>query len=111
MESFSITVCLLLSAVAYIFSYRQFRERGILLNNAWLFASPEEREHMDKRPYFRQSGIVFGGIGLVFTLTALEIGLRLYWMWPLTVALMVVLVIYAIASAVWIERKLKKNRM
>ena len=40
-------------------SIRHFMEKGILMNNAYLYASPDERKTMDKKPHYRQSAICF----------------------------------------------------
>ena len=43
-------------AVAFgVLSACSFMEKGYLLNNQYLNASKEERESMDKRPYYRQT--------------------------------------------------------
>ena len=45
---------------------RHFNERGYLLNNAYIYASKEQRETMNKRQYYRQSAIVFCILFIVF---------------------------------------------
>ena len=57
-----------LSAGAFAVSVMQFHEKGFLWNNAYIFASKEERRKMDKKPYYRQSGFVFMLIGIIFGL-------------------------------------------
>ena len=54
----TIVFLFLLTLASFGISYFQFHERGFLLNNAWLYASAEERNKMNKKPYYRQSGIV-----------------------------------------------------
>ncbi len=66
-------VCSILSIGAFIVSFRSFREKGFLFNNAYLYASKEERDMMDKKPYYRQSAIVFLMIGVIFLLNAISI--------------------------------------
>ena len=34
-------------------SARQFAEKGFLFNNAYLFATKDERAKMEKKPYYR----------------------------------------------------------
>lgn len=41
-------VALALAALLFVLSCRSFREKGFLLNNAYLYASKEEREAMDR---------------------------------------------------------------
>lgn len=43
----------------FVLSYRQFNEKGFLFNNAYIFASKQERETMNKKPHYKQSGICF----------------------------------------------------
>lgn len=64
---------LIVSLSALIISYFQFKEKGFLFNNAYLYASEKERETMDKKPHYRQSAIVFLLIGISFSLLAIEI--------------------------------------
>ena len=49
----------LLAGGLFFLGVRQLLERGYLLNNAWIYATKKERESMNKKPYYRQSGIVF----------------------------------------------------
>ena len=104
----AIIICLVMAAVFYIAAYFQFKEKGILLNNAYLYASAEERNSMDKKPYYRQSGIVFSFIGTIFVLNILQVvtgsGLVVYFI----IAMSVITLIYAIASSVIIWIKLSK---
>ena len=57
-----------ISLFTFILSIYSFRERGFLLNNAWLYASKQERETMNKKPFYRQTAIVFLLIGIIFLL-------------------------------------------
>ena len=50
--------------ILFFLSFIQFRERGFILNNAYIWASKKERKEMDanqeaKRPHYRQSGYTF----------------------------------------------------
>ena len=49
-----------------IISIRSFQNKGFLFNNAFIYASKTERETMDKKPYYRQSAIVFLFLCFVF---------------------------------------------
>lgn len=101
-----IIICLILAAVFYVAGYFQFREKGILLNNAYLYASAEERISMDKKPHYRQSGIVFCFIGTIFVLNIFQIitgsGLIFYFI----IAAAVITLIYTIVSSVriWLKK-------
>ena len=58
-ELVTAVVMFVLAALLLVLGVRHFLERGYLLNNAWIYASPKERETMDKKPWYRQSAIVF----------------------------------------------------
>lgn len=92
------------AAGAFLAAAFSFKEKGVLLNNAWLYASKEERERMDKTPYYRQTGVVFLLIGLMLVLSCLEVTLhedRLFYGVILTAAAALV---YGIVSTVIINR-------
>ena len=61
-----------IAIACFIFSYLQFQEKGFLFNNAYIYASKQERETMDKKPHYKQSGIVFVFIGIIFFIKALH---------------------------------------
>ena len=49
-------IFLLLSIGTFVISYLQFKEKGFLFNNAYVWASPEERKRMDENKEW--SGII-----------------------------------------------------
>ena len=102
-------VLLLLSIFAFVLSIRSFCEKGFLLNNSYLYASKQEREAMDKKPYYRQSAIVFLLIGCIFTFNGFAILLRIDWLSYIAVAVIFGAIVYAIASSVAIERNKKQK--
>lgn len=91
----------------FVFSYFQFKEKGFLFNNAYIYASKKERETMDKKPHYRQSGIVFLMIGTIFLINALEMIVNTGWLVYAVIAVAVVAVIYAVVSSVVIEKNKK----
>ena len=93
-------ICVVLALVCICISVMQFRERGFLFNNAYIWASKEERETMDKTPHYRQSGIVFALCAALFFAMALECGLLTGWLWLIVGALTLAILVYAIASSV-----------
>ena len=105
-----ITACILfaIAITAFIFSIRAFRCKGFLLNNAYIYASKKERETMDKKPYYRQTAIVFALIGLIFLTNGLAVLIQARWTTYLFIVLMVTAVIYAISSSVAIGKKKAK---
>ena len=95
------------SIYKFIISYFSFREKGFLFNNAYLYASKEERATMDKKPHYRQSAIVFLMIGIVFLLIAISVFCINRWIRYIAIAVAIIAIIYAIVSSVMIERHKK----
>ena len=102
-------VLFLVSLGAFVMSIRSFREKGFPLNNAYLYASKREREAMDKKPYYRQSAIVFAMIGVIFLLNGLALLLHADWMFYGVGAVAAIAAIYAIGSSRRIEKKKKQK--
>ena len=100
-------LCDVLAIGAFIISYFSFREKGFLFNNAYLYASKEERATMDKKPHYRQSAIVFLMIGSVFLLIAISVFCINRWIRYIAIAVAIIAIIYAIVSSVMIERHKK----
>ena len=93
-------VLFLISALAFLLSIRSFQEKGFLLNNAYLYASRQERETMDKKPHYRQSAIVFLLLGCIFLLNGLQVLLNAPWIFYAVMVLMIVTLGYAIVSSI-----------
>ena len=106
-EIITAVVLFLIAAVAFFLSYRSFREKGFLLNNAYLYASKKEREAMDKKPHYRQSAIVFLLIGFIFLLNGLSALLALPWISYIATGVIVIAIVYAITSSTKIQKKTK----
>ena len=102
-----ITSCILfiIAIGAFIKSYRSFKEKGFLFNNAYIYASKQERETMNKTPHYRQSAIVFLLIGVIFLLNGVSVLLAANWIFFLVIAIAVVAIVYAIVSSIAIERR------
>lgn len=90
----------LIAAASFIISILQFKEKGFLFNNAYIWASKEERQRMDKRPHYRQSGVVFSLIGVLFLLLALEVLLDAGWLLYAFWGVVILTVVYAIVSSI-----------
>ncbi|MGN0165519.1 MAG: DUF3784 domain-containing protein [Lachnospiraceae bacterium] len=93
----------IVALVCFILGIRHLMEKGFLLNNAYLYASKEEREAMNKKPYYRQSGIILILLGIVFTFNAVAVLLENVNLSYIAIAVIGVVLIYAIASTVKIE--------
>ena len=96
-----------IAIVCFIFSYLQFHQKGFLFNNAYIYASKQERKTMDKKPYYKQSGIVFVLIGIIFLIDAIDIILQTGWLFYLVIGVAIVAIAYAIISSVMIEKRKK----
>ena len=110
MEDIIVAIVLFaVAAAAFVLSIRSFLEKGFLLNNAYLYASKKQRAEMNKKPYYRQSAVIFFMIGIVFLVLGLAIVLDAFWMTYITEAVIAVMLIYAIASSVAIEKNKKQK--
>ncbi len=96
-----------IAIACFIFSCLQFQEKGFLFNNAYIYASKQERETMDKKPHYKQSGIVFVFIGIVFLINAVDIILQTGWLIFLVIGVAIVAIVYAIVSSIIIEKRKK----
>ena len=76
-----------------------------MLNNAYIYASKEERETMDKRPYYRQSAIVFSVLCVAFLVIGLALILKNDKLFLLEIPLFAGVIVYAIISTIMINRK------
>ena len=97
-------IVFIMSIGAFIISFRAFKEKGFLFNNAYIYASKQERSNMNKKPYYRQSAIVFLFVGIIFLLNALDIILKTGWIFYVVLAVAIITIIYAFTSSVSIEK-------
>lgn len=70
----------IVATVCFVISYFQFNEKGFLFNNAYIYASKQEKETMDKKPHYKQSGIIFLMLGIVFFISVIEILIETGWL-------------------------------
>lgn len=98
-------IMLVISVAMFVISFRSFREKGFLFNNAYIYASKAERENMNKKPYYRQSAYVFLVLGIVFLIIAAEIILKTGWLLYVEILCLVFVLIYGIWSSVTISGK------
>ena len=109
MEKLVLGACLVIAIVFYVLSIMQFMQKGKLLNNTYIYASKEERDKMDKKPYYRQSAIVFLGVGTIFLMNAVQAVVTSDWPFQLVVGLSICTLVYAVISSYLIEKKRKKE--
>ena len=95
------------SGILLRISIIQFRQKGFLLNNAYIYASKEQRKKMDKKPYYRQSAVIFCILSAVFTVVGLSLMLQNDRIVLFEIPLIAAAIIYAIVSSVRIRRHTK----
>ena len=93
-----------LAAVCLALSVCHFRQRGYLFNNAWIYASGEERKTMDKAPHYRQSAIVLLLVAALFALLGFSVLTQKQWLLWAEGAVTALSLIYAIVSSIKIEK-------
>lgn len=92
------------SLAAFIISCFQFKEKGFLFNNTYIYASKKERETMNRKPYYRQSAISFLLIGMAFFLLAIDIAFTVQWLSLAVLLLLISMTVYAFVSSINIEK-------
>ena len=107
-EWITLIIVLFLAGVLLLLSIRSFLQRGFLLNNAYLYASKEERETMNKKPYYKQSAIVFCILSVVFLVIGLSIVVQEDKILLLEIPLTLGAITYAIVSTVKINKQTEK---
>ncbi len=95
----------LISIIFFIFSYRQYKEIGIPINNAYLYASKKQRAEKNYTPYYKQSAGIFFLLGLLFLLQTLQIIFVFTWFFNAFILLIILTIIFAIASYIYITKK------
>lgn len=89
-----------IAALLLFFAIRSFLECGFLLNNAYIYATKEERKAMDKKQYYRQSAVVFCILSAVFVIIGLSVLFRNGAIGLLVIPLAVAAIVYAVVSTV-----------
>lgn len=97
-----------IAAFAFFMCIRSFMEKGFLFNNAYIWATEQERKKLNKKPHYRQSAIVFLLIGLIFLLNGIHLLLHVDWLFYIVIAVVVLAIVYAIVSSILIEKQSKQ---
>lgn len=95
----------MIAVVCFVISYLQFNEKGVLLNNAYIFASKQERETMVKKPHYKQSGIAFLLIGIIYLMNSVDVILQTGWLFYCVIVVAVTAIVYAVISSIAIEKR------
>ena len=97
---FSFSFILLVWGVLSLFN------KGFLFNNAYIYANKKEREHMNKKPYYIQTGIVFILLSIASCLEGFNALLRYDVFFVLFIIIIVVTLVFAIVSTIYIDKKI-----
>ncbi len=100
-------IIFVVAALMFLFGAMQLKEKGPLLNNSYIYANKEQRRTMDKKPYYRQSGIVFLMLGVVFIMMGIFCMTKNYIFLVLEAVVLMGVAVYAIASSIAISNKKK----
>ena len=103
-----IIIMLIMAGIFALLSFRSFREKGFLFNNAYIYAAEEERKTMNKKPWYRQTAIASGLFSIASILMVLHMifGNKVFLILQITTIIGAVL--YAIISSVIITRRENK---
>lgn len=96
-----------LAGVLLVLAILHFLERGFLLNNAYIYATKEQRKTMDKSPHYRQSAIVFTLLSAAFGVQGVAVLLENSRLGLLWIPLLAAALVYGIVSS---ARSGKKGR-
>ena len=88
-----------------VVSILSFLEKGFLFNNAYIYASKEERVKMDKKPHYRQTAVVFLMMAITFLLLGIMTLTDVFWLRYVVFGMGILAVIYAIISSIRMETK------
>ena len=104
---------LVLAIVLFIFSFillvwgvLSLFNKGFLFNNAYIYANKKEREQMNKKPYYIQTGIVFILLSIASCLEGFNALLRYDVFFVLFIIIIVVTLVFAIVSTIYIDKKI-----
>ncbi len=104
-----ISIIVFVFAGVLLFSgIRSFLGRGFLLNNAYIYASEADRKKMNKKPYYKQSAVVFCILSAVFFVIGLAVVLKSDKLFLLEIPLIAAAVVYAVVSTAKIGNQSKK---
>ncbi len=107
-ELVTAVVLFVLAGGLLVLGILHFLERGPLLNNAALYASKEERKTMDRKPWYRQSAIVFCLLSAIFAVLGFSIVIGNGRLQLLEIPLFAAVIVYALVSTIRIGNGAKK---
>ena len=96
---------ILLTITSLIFSLLAFSGKNIILDDAYIKASEEEKSTMDKKAYRLQAAIIFLFLSVISLCNALRAILRMPLFAYLAIAFVLIGMIYAMVSHYVIKKK------
>ena len=96
---FSLSFLLLVWGILSLFN------KGFLFNTAYIYANKKEREQMNKKPYYIQTGIVFVLLSIASCLEGFNALLRYDVFFVLFIIIIVVTLVFAIVSTIYIDNR------
>ena len=103
-ECAAAVIVFLIAVLNAVLSWRAFHQKGFLFNNAYIYASKEEREKMEKGALYRQTAVVFLILSLLFAVIGLSVVLRDDRILFAEPVLVVGVLVYAIVSSAKTDR-------
>jgi len=92
-------ITLVLAIALFIVAYLQSKERGFVFSNAWIYASEQEREKINKKLEYRLAKNVFICLGVLFLLIAFQIITLWTWIFLPMVAVIIFTAVYAVVQS------------
>lgn len=92
-------ILFVVAGVLLLMAVLHFLEKGFLFHNAYIYASPEERKTMNKKPYYRQTAVVLSMDSAIFLILGLAVTTQKYWLEGLMIPLQFGVIIYAVISS------------
>ena len=99
-EIIAAIICGVLAIIYLVISIMSFKEKCFLFNNAYIWASKQEREKINKKPYYRQTAVVCALIAFTFLCMAVEIITGMEWLWIVIGAAYILVFVYAVKSSI-----------
>ena len=93
-----------ISLVCFVISVLSFLQKGYLFNNVYIGASKEQKETMNKKPYYLQSGVIFFILGITFLLDGFDILFKTSWIFFIIISLIIITIIYTLVSSSLIKK-------
>ena len=99
-------VLFIFSIILLVWGVLSLFNKGFLFNNAYIYANKKEREQMNKKPYYIQTGIVFILLSIASCLEGFNALLRYDVFFVLFIIIIVVTLVFAIVSTIYIDKKI-----